>query len=118
MGSENTLPRAFLEQFLRTAAGPIDPSNARSKNRYRSAAPRYAFLETPERQNGCVTRYQPGPQRLKRLTECHTAYTVQCILSSNLFHLSALQTVGRGRNPVRAEREDEDNRGEWIGVRT
>ena len=30
----------------------------------------------------------------------------------------ALQTVGRGRNPVRAEREDEDNRGEWIGVRT
>ena len=31
---------------------------------------------------------------------------------------TAVQTVGRGRNPVRAEREDEDNRGEWIGVRT
>src|SRR5438552_18866771 len=101
MGSENALPRAFLEQFLRTAAGPIDPSNAPSKNRYRSAAPRYAFLETPERQNGCVTRYQPGPQRLKRLTECHTAYTVQCILSSNLFHPQSVSKLATTWHSVR-----------------
>jgi len=52
-------------------------------------------------------------------TATYEGYIWLCAnIVNNYLRDSALQTVGRGRNPVRAEREDEDNRGEWIGVRT